>query len=116
MDEPDSWRELHAEEVVKREARLKGILTKMRGTYQQHADSRGTIKEVDGVAAAKRRKVVISSGGAFRCSFVRELGLMGTAARPKSLYDKARSQSRQISSIYAPRRKPPPSPDRKSVV
>lgn len=105
MNEPSSWRSLHADEVLKREARLEGILAKMRGTYQQHADSRGTIKEVDGVAAAKKRKVVISSGGAFFCSsFRRGRELMGIAARPKSLYDKARSQSRQISSIYAPQR------------
>jgi hypothetical protein len=60
-EEPASWRALHAKEQVLQDQRMEAILIKMRGSYKDHADSRGVVQKVDGLLLAKRRKVVVGS-------------------------------------------------------
>ncbi|GAA5945544.1 hypothetical protein JCM10213_004202 [Rhodosporidiobolus nylandii] len=90
-DEPRSWRERYAEEEEKREVKMQAILSKMRGQYSSYSSARGTVQEVDGLRMEKRRKTSHAS-----------------PARPKTLFEKARSNTRAISSIYAPKRRPQP--------
>ncbi|GAA6016972.1 hypothetical protein JCM10207_007867 [Rhodosporidiobolus poonsookiae] len=92
--EPESWRVRYGEEEQKREHKMRAILSKMRGQYSDYNLGRGTVQEIDGARQEKRRKT-----------------LQVTAARPKTLFEKAKSHTRAITSIYAPKRRPvPPAP------
>ncbi|GAA5867529.1 hypothetical protein JCM8547_001209 [Rhodosporidiobolus lusitaniae] len=87
-DEPASWRERYQEEEKKREAKMQAILSKMRGQYSEYSSGRGTVQTIDGLRQEKRRKTSHT-----------------TTARPKTLFDKAKSNARLITSIYAPKRR-----------
>ncbi|GAA5843840.1 hypothetical protein JCM9279_000163 [Rhodotorula babjevae] len=90
-DEPESWREQYEREEARREAKMEELLSRMRGQLQDYKDRRKTIERVDGVQLAKARKA-------------------GPPPRVKSLMDKARSNTKAIKSIYAPRRRKPAAP------
>ncbi|GAA6043415.1 hypothetical protein JCM8097_008581 [Rhodosporidiobolus ruineniae] len=87
-DEPASWRDQYAEEEAKRESKMQAILSKMRGQYSQYNSGRGTVQSIDGLRQEKRRKTTQPATG-----------------RPKTLFEKAKSNSRAITSIYAPKRR-----------
>ncbi|GAA5928665.1 hypothetical protein JCM1841_002959 [Sporobolomyces salmonicolor] len=91
-DEPSSWKERYAEEETKREAKMEAILNKLRGQYKVHASDRASksIQAVDGLRLEKRRKT--SHGG--------------SSSKPKTLFEKARSSTKAITSMYTPRRRP----------
>ncbi|GAA5878425.1 hypothetical protein JCM1840_002580 [Sporobolomyces johnsonii] len=91
-DEPTSWKDRYAEEEAKREAKMEAILSKLRGQYKDHASDRASksIQAVDGLRLEKRRKT--NHGG--------------SSAKPKTLFEKARSNTKAITSMYAPRRRP----------
>ncbi|KAK4053677.1 hypothetical protein OIV83_001333 [Microbotryomycetes sp. JL201] len=92
--EPDSWREVHETESRKQKAsgneKMASVLKRMRGQYKEFADSKATTSQVDGVQMAKRRKLNSMVSG---------------QTRPKSLFDKAKLNSRRIQKIYAPRQR-----------
>ncbi|BGO89334.1 hypothetical protein NBRC10512_001741 [Rhodotorula toruloides] len=96
-DEPASWREQYAEEEVKREVKMQAILSKMRGRYEDYKEGRASTQLVNGAAQERRRKAAHGP------------------ARPKTLFDKARSNAKGIKAIYAPKKRfsgigPRPSP------
>ncbi|GAA5879889.1 hypothetical protein JCM3774_002271 [Rhodotorula dairenensis] len=89
-DEPTSWKEQYRLEEVKRAEKMQAIVSKMRGQINDYKTGRATTKEVDW-RLEKRRKAASTA-----------------PARPKTLMEKARQNSKQIKSIYAPRRRPTP--------
>ncbi|GAA5978598.1 hypothetical protein JCM10908_004417 [Rhodotorula pacifica] len=94
-DEPSSWREQYQLEEIKREEKMQAIVSKMRGQINDYKTGRATTKVVDW-RLEKRRKTAAASSSA--------------PARPKTLMEKARHNSKVIKSIYAPRRRPAPAP------
>ncbi|KAM0792159.1 hypothetical protein ACM66B_004856 [Microbotryomycetes sp. NB124-2] len=94
-NEPDSWRRVHETETRKQEEKMASVLKRMRGQYKEFADAKATTSQVDGVQMAKRRKLNSMVSG---------------QARPKTLFDKAKVNSRRIQKIYAPRNRASPKP------
>ncbi|BGP37699.1 hypothetical protein JCM10449v2_001616 [Rhodotorula kratochvilovae] len=93
-DEPASWREQYAREERRRDDKMGELIGRMRGQLKDYKEGRKTIERVDGVQLARRRKAGASS------------------PRPKTLFEKARSNTKAITSIYAPRRRTVPAPAR----
>lgn len=140
--EPKSWRALHEAETVKQQVsphlrafvrrsltliryqeRMEAVLQKMRGAYKSHTEDRKTSMHVDGVMMAKRRKLnsMVSGASESVSGTLRVLSSspLSLTARPKTLIEKARVNSRKIGTIYAPKRRrglpvrspsPPPPP------
>ncbi|POY70627.1 hypothetical protein BMF94_6405 [Rhodotorula taiwanensis] len=94
-EEPKSWREQYSLEEVKREEKMQAIVSKLRGKNDEYKYGRATTKEVDWRVEKKRRSNAASY-----------------TARPKTLMEKARHNSKAIKSMYAPRRRStkPPAP------
>ncbi|GAA5840388.1 hypothetical protein JCM11251_006546 [Rhodosporidiobolus azoricus] len=86
-EENTEWRERYIEEEKKREIKMQASRSKMRGQYSDYSAGRGTVQTIDGLRQEKRRKISHP-----------------TPMRPKTLLDKARSNTRAITSIYAPKR------------
>ncbi|TNY19920.1 hypothetical protein DMC30DRAFT_339544, partial [Rhodotorula diobovata] len=85
-DEPESWRDQYEREEARREAKMEGLLSRMRGQLKEYKEGRKTIERVDAVLLARGRKTPAHS-------------------RPKTLMEKARSNTKAITSIYAPGRR-----------
>ncbi|BGP53718.1 hypothetical protein JCM8202_003648 [Rhodotorula sphaerocarpa] len=96
-DEPTSWREQYHLEEVRREEKMQAIVSRMRGQIDGYKNGRATTKQVDWRLEKKRKSASTA------------------AARPKTLMEKARHNSKAIQSIYAPRRRPVP-PAKAAVV
>lgn len=92
------------------QARMEAVLSKMRDQYSDHKAARGTVKSIDGATQEKRRKIGHYTAGAFSSAplalCTKELKLLHHPARPKTLFEKARSHTKAITSIYAPKRRP----------
>ncbi|BGP29815.1 hypothetical protein JCM10296v2_001561 [Rhodotorula toruloides] len=76
---------------------MQAILSKMRGRYEDYKEGRASTQLVNGAAQERRRKAAHGP------------------ARPKTLFDKARSNAKGIKAIYAPKKRfsgigPRPSP------
>ncbi|GAA5841130.1 hypothetical protein JCM5353_003662 [Sporobolomyces roseus] len=99
-----SWKAKYFEEEEKKQIKMSQVLERLRGQYHdldEKKQSRQT-QSIDGLRLEKRRK--LTSGG----------GHWGNT-RPKSLLEKARSNTKQITSIYAPKRKPVQQPSARKV-
>lgn len=92
------------------QAQMEAATAKMRGAYHEHKNGRATAGVVDGVQMAKRRKLnaMVGGSGVFRAFSLRLYTCspcVRPAARPKTLFEKAKVNSRRIGQIYAPPRR-----------
>ncbi|GAA6063041.1 hypothetical protein JCM10212_001104 [Sporobolomyces blumeae] len=92
----ESWRDRYDVEEGRKEAKLNQVLSRLRDQYSTIDATRQArqIQSVDGLRLEKRRKLTSGGGGSST----------GGGSRPKTLFDKARSSTKAITSIYAPRR------------
>ncbi|GAA5989675.1 hypothetical protein JCM11641_007276 [Rhodosporidiobolus odoratus] len=90
-DELASWKERYSKEQAKREIKMQSLLSKMRGQYTEYSSGRGSVQSIDGLRQEKRRKTSHTP-----------------SLRPKTLFEKAKSNTRAIASVYAPRRSSTP--------
>ncbi|GAA5933135.1 uncharacterized protein JCM15063_002309 [Sporobolomyces koalae] len=100
--EGSSWKDKYYDEDEKKQIKMKLVLEKLRGQYNEIDEKKQSrqVQSIDGLRLEKRRK--LSSQGS-------------SSARPKSLLDKARSSTKAIRAVYAPKRKPIPAPSARKV-
>ncbi|GAA5849027.1 hypothetical protein JCM3766R1_005430 [Sporobolomyces carnicolor] len=86
------WKRRYYREEEKKRIKMKLVLEKLRGQYNQLDEKKQSrqVQSVDGLRFEKRRKLNSTSSA---------------TPRPKSLLQKARHNTKQIASIYAPKRR-----------
>ncbi|GAA5951690.1 hypothetical protein JCM3765_003084 [Sporobolomyces pararoseus] len=103
--EDESWKARYYEEEEKKQVKMKLVLEKLRGQYSELDEKKQSrqVQSIDGLRFEKRRKLTSGGGGG------------SSSQRPKSLLQKARHNTKAITSIYAPKRKPVQAPSARKV-
>ncbi|GAA5911608.1 elongin A domain-containing protein [Sporobolomyces salmoneus] len=100
------WRDRYFEEEEKKQLKMQQVLSKLRSQYSSLSSAKQSrqVQTIDGLRFEKRRKLTSHSHSSSSSS----------SQRPKSLLQKVRQNSKQINSIYAPKRqyqqRRPPAP------
>ncbi|GAA6024950.1 hypothetical protein JCM11491_001314 [Sporobolomyces phaffii] len=98
-----SWKSRYYQEEEHKQAKMKLVLEKLRGQYNELDERKQSrqVQSIDGLRLEKRRKLL--TGGT------------ASSSRPKSLLQKARHNTKAITSIYTPKRKPVQAPGARTV-
>ncbi|GAA5993002.1 hypothetical protein JCM5350_004315 [Sporobolomyces pararoseus] len=101
----ESWKSRYYEEEEKKQIKMKLVLEKLRGQYNELDEKKQSrqVQSIDGLRLEKRRKLTSGNGGSL------------SSQRPKSMLQKARHNTKAITSIYAPKRKPVQAPSARKV-